>query len=175
MAGKNGGKRLGAGRPKGTTGIPKASTINKAEARDAHRRVIEKFALRMIRLQVAAAIGIGHVYSRDQHGKFTRIENESVAHQLLTEGTEGKDYWIFMKDPSTAAFTDLMNRAFDKPKEQEQDITLTHDGSLVIRIEKPWRSRSSGTSISSRSAASRFASRRPLPAAWWVEHGSAGA
>jgi hypothetical protein len=43
-----------------------------------------------------------------------------------------------MKDPSTAAFTDLMNRAFDKPKEQEQDITLTHDGPLVIRIEKPW-------------------------------------
>jgi len=77
-------------------------------------------------------------YTRDQHGKFTRIENESVAHQLLTEGTEGKDYWIFMKDPSTAAFTDLMNRAFDKPKEQEQDITLTHDGPLVIRIEKPW-------------------------------------
>ncbi len=31
-----------------------------------------------------------------------------------------------------------MNRAFDKPKAQEQDITLTHDGPLVIRIEKPW-------------------------------------
>jgi hypothetical protein len=43
-----------------------------------------------------------------------------------------------MKDPSTAAFTDLMNQAFDKPKEQEQDITLAQDGPLVIRIEKPW-------------------------------------
>ena len=84
--------------------------------------------------QIAYAL---NVYSRDQHGKFTRIENEAVAHQLLTEGTEGKDYWIFMKDPSTAAFTDLMNRAFDKPKEQEQDIS-SHDGPLVIRIEKPW-------------------------------------
>ena len=136
MAGQTGGRRPGAGRPKGTTGIPKASTISKAQARDAHRRVIEKFALRMIRSQVAAAIGIGHVFTRDTHGKFTRIENEQVAHQLLTEGTEGRDYWIFMKDPSTAAFTDLMNRAFDKPKEQEQDITL--DGSLVIKIEKPW-------------------------------------
>jgi hypothetical protein len=81
MAGKNGGKRPGAGRLKATTGIPKASTISKAEARDAHRRVIEKFALRMIRFQVAAAIGIGHVYTRDQHGKFTGIENEAVAHQ----------------------------------------------------------------------------------------------
>ena len=138
MAGKNGGRRPGAGRKPGVPQGPKASTIRKAEAREAHRRVIEKFALRMIQSQVAAAIGIGHVYSRDLHGKFTRIENEAVADQLLAKGTEGKDYWIFMKDPSTAAFTDLMNRAFDKPKEQEQDITLTHDGSLVIRIEKPW-------------------------------------
>ena len=128
-----GGARPNSGPKKGTKYAP---TVSKAEAREAHRRVIEKFALRMIRSQVAAAIGIGHVYSRDQHGKFTRIENEAVAHQLLTEGTEGKDYWIFLKDPSTAAFTDLMNRAFDKPKEQERDITL--DGSLVIKIEKPW-------------------------------------
>ena len=128
-----GGARPNSGPKKGTKYAP---SVSKAEAREAHRRVIEKFALRMIRSQVAAAIGIGHVYSRDQHGKFTRIENEAVAHQLLTEGTEGKDYWIFLKDPSTAAFTDLMNRAFDKPKEQERDITL--DGSLVIKIEKPW-------------------------------------
>ena len=130
-----GGARSKSGPTKGTKYAP---SIRKAEAREPHRRVIEQFALRMIRSQVAAAIGIGQVYSRDQHGKFTRIENESVAHQLLTEGTEGKDYWLFMKDPSTAAFTDLMNRAFDKPKEQEQDITLAQDGPLVIRIEKPW-------------------------------------
>ena len=43
-----------------------------------------------------------------------------------------------MKDPSTAAFTDLMNRAFDKPKEQEHDIALTHNRSLTVKIEKPW-------------------------------------
>ena len=131
-------RRARAGRKPGVPQGPKASTIRKAEAQEAHRQIIEKYAFRMIRSQVAASIGLGHVYSRDQHGKFTRIENESVTHELLTEVTEGKDYWIFMKDPSTAAFTDLMNRAFDKPKEQEQDITLTHDGPLVIRIEKPW-------------------------------------
>ena len=70
-----GGARSKSGPTKGTKYAP---SIRKAEAREAHRRVIEKFALRMIRSQVAAAIGIGHVYSRDQHGKFTRIENESA-------------------------------------------------------------------------------------------------
>jgi hypothetical protein len=34
--------------------------------------------------------------------------------------------------------TPPISTGFDKPKEQEQDITLTHDGSLVIRIERPW-------------------------------------
>ncbi len=91
-----GGARSKSGPAKGTKYAP---SIRKAEAREAHRRVIEKYALQMIQSQVAAAIGIGHVYSRDQHGKFTRIENEAVADHLLTEGTEGKDHWIFMKDP----------------------------------------------------------------------------
>ena len=31
-----------------------------------------------------------------------------------------------------------MNRAFDKPKEQEQELQISNDGPLVIRIEKPW-------------------------------------
>jgi hypothetical protein len=91
-----GGARSKSGPAKGTKYAP---SIRKAEAREAHRRVIEKFALRMIRSQVAAAISIGHVYTRDQHGKFTRIENEAVAHQLLTEGTEGKDYWDLHEGP----------------------------------------------------------------------------
>ena len=83
MAGKNGGHRPGAGRKKGTV-LP--STISKHEAREAHRRVIEQYALRMIQSQVAAAIGIGHFYTRDQHGKFSRIDNEAVACELLTKG-----------------------------------------------------------------------------------------
>ena len=119
------------GRPKGTTGIQHASTITKAEEREAHRAIIAKFAHRMIRSQVAAAIGIGHVFTRDKTGKFSRIEDEEQATKLLTEGTEGQDYWIFMKDPSTAAFSDLMNRAFDKPKEQEQEIRITGELELV--------------------------------------------
>ena len=119
------------GRPKGTTGIKHQATINKELYREMHRHVVAKYAERMIRSQVAAAIGIGHVYTRDKAGKFTRIEDFAAADKLLTEGTEGQDYWIFMKDPSTAAFTDLMNRAFDKPREQAQEIHITGELELV--------------------------------------------
>lgn len=71
----------------------------------------------MVQRQMAHAMGIGHLYTRDKSGKFTKIENQDVAHKLLTEGTEDEDYWIFMKDPSVQAFTDLMNRALDKPSD----------------------------------------------------------
>src|SRR5690606_22719834 len=125
------GRRPGAARPKGTTGIKHASTISKEQAREAVRAVVQKHMDRMLRAQIAHACGIGHLYIRDKNGKFTRIENEEQAHDLLTKGVEGQDFWIFMKDPSVQAFTDLMNRALDKPKEQEQEIKVTGELTLV--------------------------------------------
>jgi hypothetical protein len=129
MANGHGGRRPNQhGRP---VGSKNAETITKEEHREAHRTVIAKYAQRMIQSQVAAAIGIGHVFTRDKAGKFTRIEDEQHAEKLLTQGTEGQDYWIFMKDPSTAAFSDLMNRAFDRPKEQAQELVVTGELTLV--------------------------------------------
>jgi hypothetical protein len=118
------------GRPKGTTGIKHASTISKEQAREALRAVVQQHMGRMVRSQVAHAIGIGHLYTRDKSGKFNKIESEAEVERLMTAGTEGTDYWIFTKDPSVQAFTDLMNRALDKPKEQEQEIKL--DGKLEV-------------------------------------------
>ena len=76
---------------------PYAPTATKSQQREAHRKVIEKYAERMIRSQVAAAIGIGHVYTRDKLGKFTRISDFEQADKLLTTGVEGRDFWIFMR------------------------------------------------------------------------------
>ena len=36
----------------------------------------------------------------------------------------GRSFWLFTKDPSIQAFTDLMNRSLDKPTEQVQ-MTVT--------------------------------------------------
>src|SRR5262249_11496431 len=48
----------------------------------------------------------------------------------LNAGEEGKQYWTFTKDPSIQAFTDLMNRALDKPTEQIQ-----HSAELNLHTE----------------------------------------
>lgn len=108
-------------------------TLDKLAAQEATRKIITAALEPMIRAQIAHATGIGHLYTRDKLGKFTRIHSTAVADQLLTKGTEGRDYWIFMKDPSVQAFTDLMNRALDKPKEQEQAVDLNAE--VVIRWE----------------------------------------
>lgn len=126
-----GGKRVGAGRPRGRLS---ASTITKEQAREALRAIVLEHLRPMVTKQIAHAMGIGHLYTRDKTGKFTKIENEAEADRLLTRGSEGQDYWIFMKDPSVQAFTDLMNRALDKPQEQEQTLNLKGDAELVAAL-----------------------------------------
>jgi hypothetical protein len=52
----------------------------------------------MIRDQIAHAIGIGHLYTRDKNGTYTKIEDEARVDELLATGEAEKDYWIFTKD-----------------------------------------------------------------------------
>lgn len=106
-------------------------TITKEQARDALREVVIRHMDRMSRAQIAHACGIGHLYTRDKSGKFNKIENEAEVERLMTEGTEGEHYWIFTKDPSVQAFTDLMNRALDKPAEQMK-VTGADDGPVEV-------------------------------------------
>jgi hypothetical protein len=126
-----GGRRPGSGHRKGYK-FPK--TLEKEAARELARQMITRSMQPMLRAQIAHAMGVGHVYTRDKSGKFTKIENEAHADSLLTTGEEGKDYWIFMKDPSVQAFTDLLNRALDKPKEQPFDVKVTGELQLVDRL-----------------------------------------
>jgi hypothetical protein len=56
---------------------------------------------------------------------------ESLAKAKIGQTEEIIEVWE--KEPSTPAFTDLMNRALDKPKEQEQDLKVS--GKLIIAHE----------------------------------------
>lgn len=71
----------------------------------------------LVEAQIAAAKGISHFFLRDKNGRFQRITDERAIETALNSGDEGSYYWTYTKDPSTQAFTDLMNRALDKPKE----------------------------------------------------------
>lgn len=124
-----GGKRPNSGPKKGTKYAP---TIAKEAAREVARALITRRLEPMITRQIAHAMGIGHLYTRDKAGKFTKIENQAEIDRLLSEGVEDEHYWIFAKDPSVQAFTDLMNRALDKPAEQ---VKVTgDDGGPVVHV-----------------------------------------
>lgn len=127
------------GRPKGrpkTGGVRKGykapRTLEKLEARELVRKMVTDSLRPMIQAQIAHAQGIGHLYTRDKSGKFNKIENAAEVERLLAEGVEDETYWIFTKDPSVQAFTDLLNRALDKPSEQVQ-VTGAEGGPVVFK------------------------------------------
>ena len=107
--------------------------MEKALVREETRKYIQQHIPAMLRAQIAHAIGIGHLFSRDKKGKFTRIEDAQQIERLLSEGTEGEHYWIFAKDPSVQAFSDLMDRSVDKPI-QPAKVTGADDGPVEVRF-----------------------------------------
>jgi quinol monooxygenase YgiN len=120
------------GRPKGTTGIKQVQTIKKEEARDALRQLVLQKMEQLVDAQLANATGIKYLVRRDaKSGKFLRVTAD-----MLDQQTDDDLIEMWEKEPSVQSFTDLMNRALDKPKEQEQEVTVA--GKLVIEIAKGW-------------------------------------
>jgi rhamnose utilization protein RhaD (predicted bifunctional aldolase and dehydrogenase) len=117
---------LKGGRPKGSK---TQRTLDKLAARELVRQKVTQALEPMVRAQIAHATGIGHLYTRDKNGKYTKIENQARVDELLATGEAEKDYWIFTKDPSVQAFTDLLNRALDKPAES---MNVEHTGGVEI-------------------------------------------
>ncbi len=113
-----GGARPNSGPKKGTKYAP---TINKEQARDALRQVVLKHMDSMVASQVAHAKGLSYLVGRDKAGKFKKLTS-TEAEKALAGESDYTTVEVWEKDPSVQAFTDLMNRALDKPKEQDQDI-----------------------------------------------------
>jgi hypothetical protein len=127
-----GGKRPNSGPEKGTKYAP---TIAKEQARDALRQIVLRDMEGLVTAQLANAKGISHFFLRDESGRFVKIEDAKKIEHALNSGDKDSYYWIFTKDPSIQAFTDLMNRALDKPAEQEFQVKLTADGELLARLD----------------------------------------
>ena len=127
MAKPKGGKREGAGRPPGTKN---ASTITKEQAREALRQIVLREMDDLCAAQLAHAKGLSYLVGRDKVGKFKKLTSEEAEKALAGE-SEFTLIEVWQKDPSVQAFTDLMNRALDKPKEQEQEHNIK--GDLTMR------------------------------------------
>ncbi len=107
-----------------------AKTLVKEEARRLLREKVTARLGPLVDAQIENALGIKYLVVREKKGgKFLRV-TESMAQAKLGKGEEIVEVWE--KDPSIHAFTDLMNRALDKPKEQVLEVNI--QGDIVARL-----------------------------------------
>jgi hypothetical protein len=120
----HGGIRPGQRPPTGKT-WRWPSTLAKEAARERVRQEITKHLPDLVAAQVANAQGLKYLVARDpQTGKFERIGPEGVRPDAVIE--------VWEKDPSVQAFSDLLNRAIDRPKEQVQEIEIRADNTTAL-------------------------------------------
>lgn len=141
----SGGKRENTPPPPSRTGQKWASTLAKEAVRELVRQAVTAHMPELIDAQVAQARGLRYMVVRDRAGKFVRIPDGITPEALdALLGDEGAVVEVWTKDPSTPAFTDLMNRAIDKPKEQEQEIILTNTEEMLARLDA-WKAANRAT------------------------------
>jgi hypothetical protein len=124
----HGGKRKGAGYPKG---VKWPSTLRKEEARELVRQYVNERLPQFLDAMSDNIIG-RHLMMRDpKTGKFERITGDA---KQIDKALKSKNaFWIYSKDPNVQAFTDLLNRAIDKPAEHVQ---VEGGGSITIRWQR---------------------------------------
>jgi hypothetical protein len=124
----HGGARKGAGRPKGSrnTGFP-----TKEAGREALSQLVLAEFGPLVQAQIAVAKGIHHLVVRNKKtGKFERVTNPDQMVAVLNNEAESEVWELWERDPSTQAFTDLINRTLGKPAES---MTVDHSGDVTIR------------------------------------------
>lgn len=122
-----GGKRPNSGPAKGAKYKP---TLEKEAMREAVRQIVFAHMNDLMAAQISNAKGIKYLVVREKKtGKFLRVGEGRAG--KLAPGEEIIEVWE--KDPSVQAFTDLLNRALDKPAEQMK-VTGADDGPVEVRF-----------------------------------------
>ncbi len=102
-------------------------------AREELRKQVIAHVTPMTQRQIEHAMGIKFMMVRQaKGGKWTRVTAE-----MAEKGFEGEDeiVEVFEKDPSIQAYTDLMNRALDKPSESlAATVTMPGVEGLLERL-----------------------------------------
>ncbi len=129
-----GGARPGSGPKKGSK---KPQTLQKEMAREQLRQRVYAEMAPLVEAQIKHAKGISYlVYRQKRGGKFTKVTAENASSLFKLAKKPGEDgglvIEVWEKEPSVQAFTDLMNRAIDKPAET---LTATVGGTLTVELE----------------------------------------
>ena len=128
------GPQPGSGRPKG---VKNQSTLSKEAGREALRVIVMREMDAMTEAQIAHARGLKYLVTRNaKTGKFEKVTKERMDALLDADDENALEtIEVWEKEPSVQAYTDLMNRALDKPKEQEQEIRVTGSLEMVERLQ----------------------------------------
>jgi hypothetical protein len=115
------------GRPKG---IPAAKTLEKEEIRRQVREHVSRVLPALLESATAAALGVKYAVARHRaSGRFVPVTKELSEAILTGKDAEHEMFEVWEEKPNIPAFTDLMNRAADKPTEA---IEQHHTGALEI-------------------------------------------
>lgn len=132
-----GGKRPGAGKPKGTIQGPNKATISaneqKAIAREVIRAHIGQHIPKIIQAQIENAIGVPYMVLRAPDGSFVRATDEKQVDAALAMGESA--FKLYTKEPHTAAAAMLLAYAADKPVEPVE-VSGSEGGPLIIQWKK---------------------------------------
>jgi hypothetical protein len=127
---RHGGSRPGAGKPKGHQA---QTTLDKIAAREFVRQRVTAQLGPLLDAQLANAKGLMYLVTRHKKtGKFVRV-TEAMARAKRGKDEEIIEVWE--KDPSVHAFTYLLDRALDKPQEQEIAIKV-RSGEAEARVAR---------------------------------------
>lgn len=114
-------------------GTKSRAVLSKEAAREALRTIVLREMDSLVAGQLAQAKGLRYLVAREKKtGKFVRV-GQAMARRKQGQAEETIEVWE--KDPSIQAFTDLMNRALDKPAEQEQRLQISLDPTLMDRLD----------------------------------------
>lgn len=134
MPDRRGGARPNSGPKKGAKYKP---TLEKEAARGALREIVLTHMEAMTAAQIAHAQGIKYLVARHRKtGKFVTLTQELTNSILAGQDDEHEAIEVWEKEPSTPAYTDLMNRALDKPKEQVQELHISGALTLEDKLAK---------------------------------------
>lgn len=126
---QHGGKRAGAGKPKGHQA---QGTLDKIAAREFVRQRVTAALGPLVDAHLANALGIKYLVTRNRAGKFIRV-TEAMARK--TRGKDEELIEVWEKDPSVHAFTYLLDRALDRPQEQEIAVKV-RSGEADARVAR---------------------------------------
>ena len=90
------------------------------------RQIVMEHMRPMLEAQISNAMGVKYLVFRDKNGTFKPVTD--VKDKLSKEGVELE---VWEKFPNVQAFSDLMDRTFDKPK-QHVDVEGEFKGGILL-------------------------------------------